>query len=602
MRTLHHRATRAIGSDGNVTAVADRGRNCWVILGEGLWFFYNQNQRQKVLVTGCKTHGPDCSLLCACLQVVAASGDGCTCVAGAQLIDTTVRDNRGAVTIACVPCPDGTTLSFDGLSCVSCDGCSCPSGSLLQTRDAPGLRSNTTCVSCEIGFGSGADPDFCEPCGLSDMPTGCSACPAGMTKRGLACLPSSAVTLPASAFEVSFPLLGKLGIVSNTFVNLLPAAQYYCSLDTSNRTACQVLANLCTLLLFKDETAQEGACRYYNALVENAPSEGLHGFPSWNARVPWLYYTAEDRPQFAEDVNLVGTRDHTTEVSGISVARLQFMAVVHDLQGNFHGLVNLTSQLQLCFPLAPDVADAWTWFGTNFEHTCSLQIENLRLEGGNLLSDLPMFLDPYLVDYTGDTGSTTALYPLPVSIDTPTGPFYRRFFLYDNITGNGEAVRIATSVTVHVNLIAGKQGKIYPPSIVVTYAELDGTTRHPDVAIRFATRYKSDLDDFNSQLTATICVFAALAVVVAYVGVRAHRERTVVCIMRARKYKLYGCLHHACRKIQALSVSVLCMSGNASLWLSATCIPGSTKVMCTINAGMHVVSLAKKCAEIHALR
>ena len=53
---------------------------------------------------------------------------------------------------------------------------------------------------------------------------------------------------------------------------------------------------MCVLQMYQ-LGAEDNACKLYNSLV-TASATGQHEIDSWPADLPWLYYTAGEKPQY----------------------------------------------------------------------------------------------------------------------------------------------------------------------------------------------------------------------------------------------------------------------------------------------------------------
>eukprot|EP00038_Savillea_parva_P006268 m.162593 g.162593 ORF g.162593 m.162593 type:complete len:955 (-) comp12215_c0_seq1:449-3313(-) len=465
---------------------------------------------------------------CGSNQQVTASGDACECDANSIVTSTTVREPRGAVVISCTACAAGEQVSFDGLSCIPCPGgvCTCAAGEVNRTRGASGTLATSECLTCDAGFGQGGN-ERCLPCAYANMAAGCATCPTGTTLQGLDCIDDTiTISPPAStAFLVPFAGVGSGTVDSTLFRQRLPGAYIHC-LDTlgTNRTACQQLANLCVLQLYSDTLGSQTACTLYKQIVA-LNTTTRHGFPGWPLVLPWLFYDTDAFPAASSDIQLTGTFDHAAARSGTEVSQLQFVVHVYYLNGTFAGVQPVTSQFELCLQVPPRWGLAWTYFGTSFSRSCSLQLNNSALFDSNLETAEPLFYEPYLVDYSATTGSEL-LYPIPVKIDG-SNTFVRRYFLFDNVTAAGQtphAVRVATSVSLLVKMRSGGDGKIYPPVLTVSYTTHDGTNPTA-LESTFSTTYTDDHDDFGPTLEVVVTVMGLVSAILAYIRSRSDRER-----------------------------------------------------------------------------
>lgn len=406
------------------------------------------------------------------------------------------------------------TASPDGLTCVNLASCS--SGQMESFRTREGGLSATDCLTCSSSYFASDNQFSCDECSNAAMSGSDCNCPGGFNKLGGSCIPTSAATPSSSAYFAPFSSVPP--ITSTLIQNLLPSAYYNCQTGT-NRTACQLLANLCALQMYQ-LTTDDNACTLYVNLVE-AGAKGLHGISSWPVDLPWLYYDESDQPQYNLDVNVKGSFDHSVERNGDTFGKLQLVVAVYSLRGEFRGFQDLTDQFQLCDPVRPSISDAWLWFGTTFSLSCTVLIQNSTLDATVAESD-PLFFEPYLVDVNSSGG--TILYPLPVQVNGDTSQLYRRMFLFDNVTANGEFVRIASNIHVHIRVRDDEDGRLYPPTIEVEYSELQ-TTANGAMNVEFQVSYTLGLDDYETSFLVVCIIVGVLAFCGAYIRIRASRER-----------------------------------------------------------------------------
>ena len=226
--------------------------------------------------------------------------------------------------------------------------------------------------------------------------------------------------------------------------------------------------------------------------------------------------------RYSRDLQLKGSFDHGVERSGNQFGKMQLVVAVYTLRGEFRGLQNLTDQFQLCDPVRPSVSDAWLWFGTTFALECDIRIRGSVVEA-EVPESAPLFYDPYIVDYD-EALQDYIMYPVPVIVNDDTTQLYRRMFLLDNITGNGEKLRYASTIRLFVRIREGEDGKVYPPTFNVDYAEVEVAGDQTGKA-RFEVAYKLGLDDYETSFAVACIVVGVLALVGAYIQSRSSRER-----------------------------------------------------------------------------
>ncbi len=180
--------------------------------------------------------------------------------------------------------------------------------------------------------------------------------------------------------------------------------------------------------------------------------------------------------------------------------------------------------------------------GATYRNPCKLDLSGV--DQNVIMRRETLLYDPYLVDADG------TLFPVPVLIRNyrldgsfsadaavNTGPdpearqYVRRFAFIDRdsaITAGKTplAVRVASSVTLQIELRGEGAGLFYPPQLIVTYSEVP----YPFVAgteldVIFETLYTQDLSSYRKDITIAMCVFAVVAAIGAFVRVQAYRRR-----------------------------------------------------------------------------
>lgn len=335
-------------------------------------------------------------------------------------------------------------------------------------------------------------------------------------------------------------------LTSRPFVNLQPLAVVGCMPDTEgdsntvpktaprNLTACQILANLCTLRRYEQSSE---ACREYGKILANEPEDvrsGLHGFSAWPQRLPWLDYNASSRPEFAEDLKMIASAGDM----------MRIVAAVYTLHGEYLGLKEITTDWNLCAVAEGKkfVDDAvWRSYGTSYSEICSIDFGELGTPKGDSLFSANLFYEPYFVD----DNFGMAMYPIPVELVENDGfmfgdekykstervaSMHRRFFLVDSISGYGssgdtfpKAIRVARRLNIAFR--TREEGKMYPPFVQVEYEDIEISGPTVKNRIQFQVIYaseNSDLRDVLPDIVIAVCIIAGL---LSTLKIRAERRR-----------------------------------------------------------------------------
>ncbi|GIY03048.1 hypothetical protein CEXT_178551 [Caerostris extrusa] len=205
----------------------------------------------------------------------------------------------------------------------------------------------------------------------------------------------------------------------------------------------------------------------------------------------WLYYINEEGEWHTEkDLYMDNVPNVFTPSISLETSKIQLIAMKYSLNGTFLGLTKINSNdLHLCqeSDIEEDIAFI---IGTRVERVCIRSLQYLWQS-----SEL-VFFDLYLIN----NQNKTELYPIPVLIrnivvngelvnmekDMSKWRLVRRFFLTDHISGIEEETnlnhkhnqpvakvfRYASEVSLKIVFKSeGKPGTIYPPLLVISYAE-----------------------------------------------------------------------------------------------------------------------------------
>ncbi|EFC48821.1 hypothetical protein NAEGRDRAFT_62841 [Naegleria gruberi] len=417
---------------------------------------------------------------------VSTDGLYCYCNEGYKLTFTTSSKTCEQCTFAssrdrsiCMTCGP-STLGFDS----TLKDCKCNGTSKLVEIDAGGnYLSAKQCISC--GSKSIPHPSnryLCSPCPdplmqASTDGTSC-VCPSSHQLWSNMCILKDAYLDINSKYPIdSSALITFIQVFENSrqdtpstesvrsklFYDYFYQAGAHCK-SLQNVTACQMLANLCTLLLYDESTP---ACKMYYSIFNTLTEDRVNGFSGWKNGLPWLKYTGTAsenlyNTDLLQSVGLSGRKDR--------VSRLQFYLSKFNVYGNWLGFEELTNQLELC-PTSNFQGSGFLDFGNNYVKNCFYNVLSLPY------SQSTFFYELYILD-------SGILYPVPVQIlkddktsfaDIGTSTLYRRFFLYDNLAGvttdgtTPSVVRILESAQLYVSLNPSVSEKIYPPTLTLKY-------------------------------------------------------------------------------------------------------------------------------------
>eukprot|EP00343_Euplotes_focardii_P000821 CAMPEP_0205803036 /NCGR_PEP_ID=MMETSP0205-20121125/5557_1 /ASSEMBLY_ACC=CAM_ASM_000278 /TAXON_ID=36767 /ORGANISM="Euplotes focardii, Strain TN1" /LENGTH=196 /DNA_ID=CAMNT_0053070447 /DNA_START=710 /DNA_END=1297 /DNA_ORIENTATION=+ len=161
----------------------------------------------------------------------------------------------------------------------------------------------------------------------------------------------------------------------------------------------------------------------------------------WKENLVWIYYQ-EDANQVIEKASRVQGKAQFQTSSTTKLGLLKFVLGMYNLEGDFLGFQNLSTQLQLC-PAAYEDGMDWRRFGTSVEAECYYNISQL-IDTSIQPNNTDIFYDLWLVDvnnnyidvpvkilnYVDSTGSKPNL-----SSDRSKWKLTRRFFIYDTKSG-----------------------------------------------------------------------------------------------------------------------------------------------------------------------
>lgn len=317
-------------------------------------------------------------------------------------------------------------------------------------------------------------------------------------------------------------------IVSQTFLHYFTKAAANCAYYGSslNVLDCQVLANLCVLQLYYD---QSGACKSFNAIVALRGTSYTESVINWGTGMPWLYYSGGNTA-----CSDTGYRPYVSLKNYV----MNYAVAQYSMNGTFFGFTQLSTLLTYCTRRAPHTgkgggsssSTGWNKFGATEQSKFACDLDTLTAANGKQ----QMFYELYLYD----NQYVDLYYPVPVRIVnlksgdvtvnslSPKAPcggndiLVRRFFLFDIVSGLTSAsatvpqvMRFASDITLEVQ-ISDNFRKIKAPILTIQYQESipatwaayiptndEGSIGGPQtVNYYFQARYSMNMDSFSSTL------------------------------------------------------------------------------------------------------
>jgi len=531
------------------------------------------------------------------------AGRSCVCKPGH------VRADPGA---ACTPCAAGQAPNREATTCLPCDGattttgqgsevgqCTCAQADQIFTETVAGGSGRVltlACSACQAGEFPGAGWE-CKKCAhfvqeykpvKKAKPRGAYSCQckAGYRAAGAGCVTEAdyvkfSESLPPSGYlsvTYRFRYLANgqkdpnkpLSLDSDVFAHYFVEAGIGCWQDKVPRH-CQVLANLCVLTLYDQDS---GPCRFLRKTIAGG---------SWtdqlSATVPWIQYTgtgtgksATLRTQTLADqgYNVVPAMkdDKNTGASKY----LKFQLGQYALNGTWLGYTELGAQLSICSMSYQDVLNLKR-FGMQTETSCEFPIVDLRKGLAELehVKDANVFYELYLEDTTGKLANIPVLIrnyrssggALPNSGNKKDEwIFSRRFFIYDTVSGikagytagrtPPQVVRWASDIKLKVTMDQSQQAsnkKLYRPYLIVEYKERDVSTvaETEQAGAALQVDYFSDYEPTLGRVLTAFCILFVAALGVAGLRIYYFCARNPKAAMRAEEgivAHLWMCLYY----------------------------------------------------------
>ena len=286
------------------------------------------------------------------------------------------------------------------------------------------------------------------------------------------------------------------------------AAKVLCEAN-QNFTACQLLGNLCVMLMYNEDRAATDACKEYLKIVRGYKFDFVSGITDWPSTMPWLYYKADSSIEVLQKTNIAQTFSRGEKT--------KYNLVSYTGDGIFAGIKTDPTVLQLC-PSQQAISQNAFLLTAPYTVTC-------RLSADRLLAMDSLFFDMYLV--LGDNEESQ--YPVPVLVDNvqERGTYVnrdtdqtkwklnRRFFLVDKYSGlrvSGDSipkfVQYAASVELAYRL--REDGLFYPPLLKVKYDELtldEENLATQQVDLSFKVTYEMDTSQIEEAVKVSYTFF-----------------------------------------------------------------------------------------------
>ncbi|GAB1601198.1 meckelin [Argonauta hians] len=473
------------------------------------------------------------------VQSVSKDGLSCVCRRGFKY-----TKNLGQQNVICVKCADNQVTSEDGWDCINCNsskGClQCGSDNISADRELDGSRiedgnnvSIQKCVQCLDKTFPNREKTQCVRCSqiLDIFPdsSNCS-CPRNQWYKGLCFRKSSDIKSSVSFY---IQLNSNEVVVSSLLQQYLVVSHGMCQAKYRNLTACQTLANMCTLLFgsyyVRKINEVPHACTLYRNLTKLAkpPVIEHYDIKDWPYQMPWLYYTGQP-------LNVLSSQSLPVEFKVNPLTQMDFVVAMYSVDGHFLGLKSVKDGLlQLCKMAKHRMNAIWT-FGTTYSSKCDISVTELFDNKNYPL----VFFDLYLrYTYEGEK----RLYAIPIVLENLIGEknirvnredikmwvLTRRFFLVDNIalkttpkTGNENGyrnVRVAQSIKFIFRLQPSLNGLIYPPYVKIFYEDKSWRDAQDNktISVVFNAEYQQDEGDIGTRIDITFSVLSCFAVLLA---------------------------------------------------------------------------------------
>ncbi|XP_075245518.1 meckelin-like isoform X2 [Convolutriloba macropyga] len=420
----------------------------------------------------------------------------------------------------CIPCQDGAAPVQETRQCSECDN---QQHSLIVRNALGALFGTISCQQCSPKFGPSDDGSGCERCNadfqfVDDNTTAGCACPVGSTQvqspSGSVCFPGdqSIPNPQGTVYQIVYAANAQQE--SQYLVNNFPAEYFKCTIYRDIK-ACQVIANMCVMTVYRLNTNGPSICSVYNLAAEDeVVTEGLP------KTMPSLIIT-DDKVLATENFP-----DDYTMDTGKNSDWLRLVGYKYDVDGNYMGFVEAwnTGAFQLCKGDQFSLQLAYR-FGKDLDKTCSLRVREL-------VDDYEtVFYDVYM-KFTTTDDATDKLFDFPMTFQTSAGSarYYRRMFLVDNVSGrdNPEDDDILGSYLSKLELFYTTEfAETKPISLKLTYSPLRRSDYNNDATVdtQFIVNYDQRYKEFNRSIGMAVGVLGIMVSVYSVVKVNGWRKR-----------------------------------------------------------------------------
>eukprot|EP00347_Sterkiella_histriomuscorum_P018733 403344384 len=488
-----------------------------------------------------------------------STGRSCVCKDG-FIIDFPTRFDFKKT---CIKCPGTTAPSQDKKRCMNCQDpsffnpltqqCVCPANYITIDRDANGTDlANITCKLCDTNTYRGPPttsvwscqscPHFAQVYNNNTTPWSCQCPSPSWAAAANICVNTTDVQNLTSGFPLEFARQVTYNYVLDFnenrvtkilgYSDLFSYYYYYsaigCWMDEDPQK-CQILANLCVLQLYNEQSTVCQLFQYLTTLKTQA--NPFYDDAGWGEGLPWLYYAQKP----SDVVKKSGEVDITvsfTQQGGRNQSLTFYLARYH-INGTFLGFQQLKSQLSICPLNYDDVLNIFK-FGAVSQNECQFSLNELILDPINQPSEANVFFDLFIQDSKGNLIDVPVLIrnlvdrtdkqPNSANGFTDSWRFTRRFFLFDTISGIDQVggypevtpsiVRWAADIKMKITLDPNNEERIYRPYLEITYKEKQSNLIHSNTVthVRFVMDYFQDMTKFWRDIMIAFIVFHVLIV------------------------------------------------------------------------------------------
>ncbi|KAH9495634.1 Meckelin [Bulinus truncatus] len=452
------------------------------------------------------------------IQIRSVDGLTCECKPGYKYVT-----NFGGTKVTCELCP--VAVSDDGWECVKCPGLVNP-----KTNKCEKCSDDNAIRVLRLLNGDYSSPEKtvnCSTCRNDTQPNSdvsrCERCSTTISLGGVDCI--------CAANEIK----NDNDITSKYLTDNVDADYYMCK-SQFNMTACQSLANMCVLIMYKGGRQQTtvavpNACSLLSTLLDT---------PFTQLKPQIFVETTAEQTLIVEDLRLQWTVD--------PIMTFPFIVGTYALDGSFEGFDTIdASFLQLC-TAEEKILNAAFQFGTYYSHSCSISALSLWNEVKYPLKFYELYLK-----YTDTTVNPQkeVLYRIPLKIlnyrdsqgskanmgESRFWQLTRRFFLVDSVatsrtvaqsgttcaTTGAPNARFAKNIHLFVELQRDKgDGYIYVPYFDIEYSDISRSSAcdGAQVQISFQVSYTMSQSTFTRNFQIATGVLSSLGLL--YAGFRTY--------------------------------------------------------------------------------